>query len=63
MAAYSDAGTDIWDNVGAEVIFSTSDHALGARISERMRSDWPPHDALPALFLVRRDLVMLRHRT
>jgi len=39
MAAYTDAGMDIWDNVGAEVIFSTSGHVLGARISERMRYD------------------------
>jgi len=37
MATYgSDAATDIWDNVGAEVIFSTSDHVLAKQISERM---------------------------
>ena len=40
MATYgSDAATDIWDNVGAEVIFSTSDHVLARQISERMGDD------------------------
>jgi type IV secretion system protein VirD4 len=36
MATYgSDAATDIWDNVGAECVFSTGDHVLAKQLSER----------------------------